>query len=88
MPPERFGRYVLVRRLREVMGTEIWLALQKSAGGVEKLVVIKRLSDAASQNRGRVHALLREGRIAGQLAHPNMIQGFDVGELRGATSFR
>src|SRR5260221_14513466 len=45
-----FGRYVLLRQLRMQGPVEIWLGLQRSAAGVEKLVVIKRLGEAVAQD--------------------------------------
>jgi serine/threonine-protein kinase len=82
--PEEFGRYILVRKLGTHGLVEIYLAIQRSLAGTEKLVVIKRLHNKASRFPTLVDALLREGRIAGQLSHPNIIQGFDVGEHAGS----
>jgi serine/threonine-protein kinase len=79
-----FGRYVLLRQLRMLGPVEIWLGLQRSAAGVEKLVVIKRLSEAVAQDERLAGELLEEARIAGQLAHVNIAQVLDVGESEGS----
>ena len=41
--PRQFGKYTLLRRLASGGMAEIFLALQRSAGGFEKLIVIKRI---------------------------------------------
>jgi serine/threonine-protein kinase len=66
---------------------EIHLGLQRSAAGVETLVVIKRLSRALAQEQRLADELLEEARIAGQLAHVNIAQVFDVGEDEGSYFF-
>jgi serine/threonine-protein kinase len=66
---------------------EIQLGLQRSAAGVETLVVIKRLSRELAQEQRLADELLEEARIAGQLAHVNIAQVFDVGEDDGGYYF-
>src|SRR5258708_4958357 len=81
------GRYVLLRRLRMQGAVEVHLGLQRSVAGVEKLVVIKRLTRALAQEQRLADELLEEARIAGQLAHVNIAQVFDVGEDEGSYYF-
>jgi serine/threonine-protein kinase len=54
---------------------------------VETLVVIKRLARALAQEQRLSEELLEEARIAGQLAHVNIAQVFDVGEDDGGYFF-
>src|SRR6266542_668569 len=82
-----FGRYLLLRGLQSHGPAELYLGLQRSAAGVERLVVIKRLSRAQSQDPRLAEALLEEGRIAGQLSHVNSVQVFDAGEFEGSYYF-
>src|SRR4051812_2245365 len=63
---------------------EIWLARQQGVEGFEKVVVIKRISDAFSSDHMFVEMFLDEARIAAQLNHPNIVQIHDLGEHRGA----
>ncbi len=74
------GRYELLRKLRVLGPVEHYLALQRSVGGVERLVVVKRISATVAQDRRLVEELLEEARIAGQVAHVNVVQVLDVGE--------
>src|SRR3954451_9002544 len=63
---------------------EIWLALQQGLKGFERVVVVKRISEAFSQDPVFVEMFLDEARIAAQLNHPNIVQIFDLGEHEGA----
>ncbi len=81
--PCRFGKYTLIRKLAAGGMAELFLAIQKSVAGFEKLVVIKRILPAASQDRAFIEMLLHEARVAATLSHPNIVQVFDVGEVDG-----
>jgi serine/threonine-protein kinase len=62
---------------------ELFLALQKSVAGFEKLLVIKRILPAMNQDRAFIDMLLHEARIAATLTHANIVQIFDVGHVDG-----
>jgi serine/threonine-protein kinase len=62
---------------------ELFLALQKSVAGFEKLIVIKRILPQMTQDAGFIDMLLSEARIAATLSHPNIVQIFDVGQVDG-----
>ncbi|HTQ46483.1 MAG TPA: serine/threonine-protein kinase [Polyangiaceae bacterium] len=81
--PCRFGKYTLIRKLASGGMAELFLALQKSVAGFEKLVVIKRILPAMNQDRAFIDMLLHEARVAATLSHPNVVQVFDVGEVDG-----
>src|SRR5882724_8480348 len=81
--PEVLGPYTLVRRLPTDGRMEAYLAIQSSHAGVEKLVVVKRIDQKGSRDPALVKALLREARVAGQLTHPGIVRGLDVGEYDG-----
>ena len=81
--PARFGKYTLLRRLAKGGMAELFLAIQKSVAGFEKLLVIKRILPQMNQDRAFIDMLLHEARIAATLSHPNIIQIFDVGQVDG-----
>ena len=83
MLPCRFGKYTLIRRLATGGMAELFLAIQKSVAGFEKLVVIKRILPAMNRDRAFIDMLLHEARVAATLSHPNIVQIFDVGEVDG-----
>jgi serine/threonine-protein kinase len=82
--PCRFGKYTLIRKLAAGGMAELFLAIQKSVAGFEKLVVIKRILPAMNQDRAFIDMLLHEARVAATLSHPNIVQVFDVGSVDGA----
>jgi serine/threonine protein kinase len=81
--PCRFGKYTLIRRLATGGMAELFLAIQKSVAGFEKLIVIKRILPAMNQDRAFIEMLMHEARIAATLSHPNIVQIFDVGTVDG-----
>ncbi len=78
--PIRFGKYTLLRKLATGGMAELFLAIQKSVAGFEKLLVIKRILPSMNQDRAFIEMLLHEARIAATLSHPNIVQIFDVGQ--------
>ncbi len=81
--PSRFGKYTLIRKLASGGMAELFLAIQKSVAGFEKLLVIKRILPSMNQDRAFIEMLLHEARIAATLSHPNIVQIFDVGQHDG-----
>ncbi|WP_394832709.1 protein kinase [Pendulispora rubella] len=81
--PQRFGKYTLLRKLATGGMAELFLALQRSVAGFEKLVVIKRILPRVQQDRAFIEMLLHEARVAATLSHPNVVQIFDVGQIDG-----
>jgi hypothetical protein len=60
---------------------EVWEALLHGDHGFSRTVALKVLH-AASDERQR-HAMIREARLGGLLAHPNVVPIYDVGEADG-----
>jgi hypothetical protein len=81
--PRRFGKYTLLRRMATGGMAEIYLALQRSVAGFEKLIVIKRILPGMTQDRSFIDMLLHEARVAATLSHPNIVQTIDVGQVEG-----
>ncbi|MCS6800134.1 MAG: PEGA domain-containing protein [Myxococcota bacterium] len=81
--PRRFGKYTLIRKLAVGGMAELFLGIQRSVAGFEKLVVIKRVLPHLAQDRAFVEMLLQEARIAATLNHPNIAHIYDVGVFEG-----
>ncbi len=82
--PRQFGKYTLVRKIATGGMAELFLAIQRSVGGFEKLIVIKRILPSMNRSQAFIEMLLHEARIAATLSHPNVVQVFDVGMIDGA----
>ena len=80
---ERFGKYTLLQRLAVGGTAEISLARYDGIGGFEKLVALKRLLPNLCEDRQQVAQFLNEARIGAVLAHPNVVQFYEVGEAMG-----
>ncbi|HEY8431115.1 MAG TPA: serine/threonine-protein kinase [Sandaracinaceae bacterium] len=81
--PVRFGKYTLIRKLAVGGMAELFLALQRSVAGFEKLIVVKRVLPHLAQDESFIEMLLAEARIAATLNHPNVAHIYDVGSVDG-----
>ncbi len=80
--PARFGKYTLIRKLATGGMAELFLALQRSVAGFEKLIVVKRVLPHLVKDESFIEMLLSEARIAATLNHPNIAHIYDVGEVQ------
>ena len=76
---QRIGRYALLRKLATGGMAEVYLALQQSVAGFEKLVVVKRIRPELRDDEKFVQMFLHEARVAAMLSHPNIAHTIDVG---------
>ena len=81
--PARFGKYTLIRQLAVGGMAELFLALQRSVAGFEKLIVVKRVLPHLTKDESFIEMLLSEARIAATLNHPNIAHIYDVGHVDG-----
>ncbi|MBX3268833.1 MAG: serine/threonine protein kinase [Sandaracinaceae bacterium] len=81
--PARFGKYTLIRQIALGGMAELFLALQRSVAGFEKLIVVKRVLPHLAKDESFIEMLLAEARIAATLNHPNIAQVYDVGRADG-----
>ncbi len=72
------GRYELVRPLARGGMAEVFLA-RRRAGGVEKLLVIKRIRAERAGDARFLELFVREARLSMSLAHQNIVPVFDFG---------
>lgn len=79
--PEAFGKYQLVRRIANGGMAEVHLAVERLAHGAERHVVLKRILPAYAHDPDFIEFFLQEGRLALQLAHPNIVQAYELGQV-------
>ncbi len=71
--------YRFSRRIgRGGMG-EIYLGLQEGIGGLERLVVVKRIYAQLGEDERFSRLLVQEARLAATIQHPNVVQILDLG---------
>lgn len=74
-----FGPYTLCKRLASGGMAQVYLATTQGIGGFEKKVAIKLIHPQYSQDEEFVSMLVEEAKLSVQLAHPNIVQTFDLG---------
>ena len=75
--PERRGRYTVERTLGRGGMASVYLARDTELG---RPVALKALAPHLAEEEGFRARFLREARLAARLAHPNVVQVYDVGE--------
>jgi phosphate/phosphite/phosphonate ABC transporter binding protein len=81
--PPRVGRYEILERLAIGGMAEVYLARERAAHGLTRLVVIKRILPHLAQHESMVQMFLQEARIAARINHPNVVQILELGEDGG-----
>jgi serine/threonine protein kinase len=80
-PGERFGQYVLERRLARGGMAEIWLARMTGVEGFEKAVAIKKILPHLTESGDFEKMFIDEAKLAARLNHENIIHIFDLGRI-------
>lgn len=80
-PGERFGPYVLERRLARGGMAEIWLARMTGVEGFEKAVAIKKILPHLTESGDFEKMFIDEAKLAARLNHENIIHIFDLGRI-------
>jgi serine/threonine-protein kinase len=75
----RVGRYRILSELGRGGMSNVYLAVARGPGGVNKLVVLKALLPDLSTEPYALSMFLDEARLAAQLNHPNVVQTYEVG---------
>ena len=79
----KLGRYELLTRIGQGGMAEVHLAMQRGPAGFEKLVVIKLVHEHLASQQAFVDMLFEEGRLAGMIKHPNVVDIYDLGDADG-----
>jgi serine/threonine-protein kinase len=78
---QRFGKYSVLYRLGVGGMAEVFKCRQSGIGGFNKLVVVKRIRPELAGDESFVNMFLDEARIAANLAHPNVVQVFEIDQV-------
>ncbi len=79
MPPERLGKYDVLRKIASGGMSEVWLCRLSGEEGFEKKVAVKVVHPRLSDDPRFRDLFAREARIAASLSHQNLVQVFDFG---------
>jgi eukaryotic-like serine/threonine-protein kinase len=82
--PQRFGKYLLLRRVAVGGMAEIFLAVEKSPHGSHRFVTIKRIKADFDRDDEYVQFFLTEGRVSLKCSHPNLPQAYEMGAVDGS----
>ena len=75
--PQRYGKYILLRKIAMGGMAEIFRAKSVGAEGFEKLMVVKRILPHFTEDEAFVKMFIDEARIASKLHHSNIVQIYD-----------
>lgn len=81
--PEPFGQYQLKRLIATGGMAEIFEARKQGAHGFERRVAIKRILPALRTDPRFQEMFCEEARIQAGLAHPNIVEVLDFGQVHG-----
>ncbi|MBX7098487.1 MAG: serine/threonine protein kinase [Myxococcaceae bacterium] len=76
----QLGRYLLGSRISTGGMGEIYLATQHGPGAFAKPLALKLLLPHLASEPRAVEMFMSEARVAARMAHPNVVQIFDVGQ--------
>jgi hypothetical protein len=76
-------RYRFEQRLASGGMADLFVAQAMAAGGVRKRVAVKRVQPRHASDDEFVAMFLNEARLASTLQHPNIVQTYDVLQVRG-----
>ncbi|HEY3352365.1 MAG TPA: serine/threonine-protein kinase, partial [Polyangia bacterium] len=79
--PIPFGKYLLLERISVGGMAEIFKAKSFGVEGFEKILAIKRILPAMSDDKEFIEMFIDEAKIAGQLSHANICQIFELGRI-------
>ncbi|HET6148751.1 MAG TPA: serine/threonine-protein kinase [Polyangia bacterium] len=80
---ERYGRYYLIERIGRGGMAEVFRAVAQGVEGFRRVFVIKRLRPEKSDSNELVRMFCDEARLCALLHHPNVVQVYDFGQIRG-----
>ncbi|MGE5184147.1 MAG: protein kinase domain-containing protein [Acidobacteriota bacterium] len=82
--PVPFGKYLLLDRISVGGMAEVFKAKSYGVEGFEKIIAIKRILPTMGEDRDFIKMFIDEAKIAGQLAHANICQIFELGRIEGS----
>jgi serine/threonine protein kinase len=82
--PVPFGKYILLDRVSVGGMAEVFKAKSFGVEGFEKVIAVKRILPSMGEDTDFIGMFIDEAKIAGQLAHANICQIFELGKIETA----
>ncbi len=79
--PIVFGKYLLLERISVGGMAEVFKAKYFGEEGFEKILAIKRILPSMAEDEQFITMFIDEAKIAGDLAHPNIGQIYELGQI-------
>ena len=76
---KQFKDYIIIKKVNAGGMAEVHQAIQTGILGVERLVALKRILPNFSNDEKLMKLFMREGKLALQLHHPNIVTTYDFG---------
>lgn len=84
---KRFGRYETLFRIAGGGMAEVYAARALGEGGFQKLVALKRMRPELAEDARFVAMFLDEGRVAANIASPNVVSTLDLGRAEDSSLY-
>jgi len=78
---ERFGSYVLLKKIATGGMAELYKAKKSGEKGFEKLLAIKMILPHFAENDEFISMFIDEAKVAANLNHQNIVQIYDLGKI-------
>jgi serine/threonine-protein kinase len=82
-PAEKFGRYYLLDRIAVGGMAEVHKAVTRGVEGFRRTFVVKKILSDKASSPTFVRMFCDEARISALLHHPNIVQVYDFGHVKG-----
>ncbi len=80
---EKFGKFTILERVAFGGMAEVFRAKEEGLAGFQRIVALKRILPAYSEDSRFLEMFADEARNAGSLHHPNIVQIYELGEVDG-----
>ena len=77
--PAQFGKFELLEELGQGGMATVHRAVDRSVGGIERQLVIKRILPELSRQEQFIQMFIEEAKLSARLEHPNIVQIHDFG---------
>jgi eukaryotic-like serine/threonine-protein kinase len=82
--PESYGPYLLLEKIGSGGMADVFRAVRKGPEGFVRVFAVKRIIPRHAESPEFVEMFCNEARLTALLNHPNLVQVYDFGEVKGS----